>query len=145
MSIETQVEGSQGTKLEISPLGEALIRPFDYSMPEFNDMDLVDTAYNFFKAKGNQQFIITDVIAVADRDVGVNGATVIIYEATDDATIVVDKTILQLELAKSTTPPFTLTGVLLKTSPGKHISAKTDDDDVFMTIAGYYIPELPAQ
>ncbi len=146
MVVPITVEDSngKGTGLAITEHGEALIRRFANSDPIFKDMDLVDTAYNFFRAKGGQQFIITDVIAVADRDVGVNGATVIIYEATDALTITVDKVLLQLELAKSTTPPFTLTGVAFEVNVGKYVSAKTDDDDVFMTIAGYYQPKSSA-
>jgi len=143
VSIPVTVEdgGGKGRKLTLSPNGEVLTRSFDYSDPVFNDMDLPDTAYNFFRALGEKQYVITAIALSTNKNIGVNGATVIVYEASDALTTTVDKVIHETNLLKNDRD--NLTGLEWLVNKGKFISAKTDDDDVFATIAAYPIPALP--
>ena len=113
-----------------------------HSTPIAQDMDLVNTAYNFFLPLSNQQFIITGVVASADKDVGNDGTDIIIYEATSLTTTTVDKVILQLPLPKQTT--IYLGGLDFEVTPGRWVNAKMDDDDVFMTIGGFYV-DVPSE
>lgn len=89
----------------------------------------------------NQQFVITGLRFKADRDVSTTvDATVIIYEASSASTTTVDKIIHQeLVIRGESVSLFPLN---LLVSEGKFVNAKTDDDDIPMTIFGYYIPKL---
>lgn len=129
--------GRAGRQAEISDIGEVLTRRFDYSDPQFQFMDTAATAYSFFGPRAGEQLVITDIIISADRNVTTQ-TLIDIYEAdaADELTIV--KSILRLDVLKSSQLP--LIGLNLLVSQGVFVNAKHDDDDVFMTIAGYYIP-----
>ena len=51
------------------------------------------------------------------------------------------KVLIQFVVTQSTVVP--VTGLNLVVSAGVYVNAKTSDDDVHMTITGYYITELP--
>ena len=139
MAIEVEVVSrSTGKQAEISPQGELIIRGFAYSESQFKNMDLINTAYNFFVAKAGQRFVITGVIVDANRNVGNNGASVILYEAASATSITVAKTLYQFDMPKQTDK--ILLPLMTQTSEGVFVNGKTDDDDVLATIMGYYIP-----
>jgi hypothetical protein len=78
------------------------------------------------------QFIITDIILIADKNVTTD-TLVEIYEASGPDSTVVDKAIFTTEMLKNS--DLVLTGLNWKVNSGKYLNAKTDDDDVFATIA----------
>ncbi len=131
--------GVKAGLLATSPNGEALVRPYDYSTPIFQNLDVDDQVYNFFAPEASQQFIVTDIIAFANRNVTTQ-TQLDIYEATAADSATIAKQILRLDLAKLT--GLTLIGMNLKVSEGVFVNAKCDDDDVLLTIAGYYIPVI---
>lgn len=141
--IDVNLVDGRGTnsKVGVSSNGELLTRPFDYSSGKFHDMDVVDTAYHFWPPLPEMLFVITGYVISTDKDVGVNGATVIIYEAATATTIAVDKIILQTNMLKNTLMSRENLQVIV--TLGEYLNAKTDDDDVFMTIEGYYVKEGP--
>ena len=136
------IDGSgNGNKAKVTNSGEVVVSPLSYNETSFNTMDIIDTAYNFFEPLPNKQFVITGMLVFADKDVGDASDTVIIvYEASDNTTTTVDKILLQFGMGKLTSLPFPSLNLLV--NPGKWISAKTGDDDVHMTILGYYIDEI---
>jgi len=129
--------GHRGRVAEVSAQGELLTRGFAYSDPQFQNMDVINTAYNFFVAKAGFRFVITGMVLDANRNVGANGASVIIYEATTAVTITVAKTIFEFDMVKQSSK--TLFPLLVQTTEGVFVNGKTDDDDVLVTIMGYYI------
>lgn len=125
----------------LTPSGEVIVAPLSYDETVFNDMDAIDTAYNFYSPKSMKQFVITGVIAFGDKDISDASDTVIvIYEADDTTTTTVDKVLLQFGLGKLTS--LAILPLHLLVNAGKFVNAKTGDDDVHMTIMGYYIEAL---
>lgn len=139
MPLEVVIVGGGTTQRLIrgSDSGELFTRPFAYSDPQFQAMDLAATAYNFFSPKVGEQFVITDIVAFADRDVTTQ-TQLDIYEADSVSSTTIDKQILRLDIAKLTESPHH--GILWLVNEGKFLNAKHDDDDIFLTIAGYYVP-----
>ena len=138
MGLEVQITSDRaGKQADVSNQGELITRAFAYSDPQFKNMDLVDTAYNFFVARTSFRFVITGIILDANRNVGANGASVIIYEATTATTITVSKTLFEFDMVKQSSK--VLVPLLVQTTEGVFVSGKTDDDDVLATVMGYYI------
>ncbi|MCH7535020.1 MAG: hypothetical protein IH948_04640 [Bacteroidetes bacterium] len=134
------IKGTQfGKEVKVSSIGELITRSFDYSIPIFKNLDTDDAAFNFFKPKAGFKFVITDIIADADRNVGNLGATVDIYEANADDSTTIDTQILKFDIPKQTSK--VLTGLnFITTDEGKFINAKSDDSNVLLTISGFFIP-----
>lgn len=125
----------------VTKIGQLVTTPYAYDETVFFELDLVNTAYNYYAPKNGFQFVVTGVVAFADKEVSnASDTNIIIYEAADSTTTTVDKTLLQFGLAQNSTISITPLNVLV--NKGKFVNAKTDDDDVHMTIMGYYIPKL---
>lgn len=135
----TLTDGKHGARFTKS--GELVTASISYDSTEFRELSITNTAYNFYEPKGNKQFIVTAILAFGDKQVGSStNATVIIYEASSADSIVAEKVLIQFEIGQNQSLPFT--ALRLKTSEGKFINAKTDDDDVHMTIMGYFIQAI---
>lgn len=129
------------TKVAVSSLGQLITAPFAYDETVFKELAEVNTAYNFYEPKAGQQFVITGIIFRADKQVSsVSDATVIVYEATSISETTVDKVLLQFAVVQDAAPIITALNILV--NKGRWINAKTTDDDIHMTITGYYIPAL---
>ena len=133
--------GTRGAFAQVTPSGELVVAPLAYDETEFNELAVADTAYNFYGPKAEQQFVFTGLLAYADKQVSsVTNAPVVVYEATSEDTATVDKVLLQFELGQNQSLP--LSGLHILVNSGVWINGKTDDDDVHMTLMGYFIPEL---
>ncbi len=131
--------GRSGRRAEVSSNGEVLTRAFAYSDPIFKDMDAINTAYNFFIPRAGEQLVITDIVAFADRDVTTQ-TQLDIYEATSLTSITIGKQIMRLDIAKLAESAHH--GLHFLINQGAFVNAKHGDDDVFLTIAGYYVPQI---
>lgn len=142
MSIKVVIEGgSSGRLVEVTPSGELVGAPLHYDETEFRELAADNTAYNFYEPKARKQFVITGFIAVGDQQITANAnANVIIYEAADTGTTTVDKILVQFAIKRDQDIP--MPGMHILVNAGKFINAKTDDDDVHLTLTGYYIEEL---
>jgi len=129
-----------GVSADVSANGELITRAFNYSTPAFQNMDQTTDAFNFQSPKAGKQFVITGVVLSGNRDVGVNGAITTIYEATgiDSTTITAARTLLEVEVPKSTVFPFLVPNVLV--DEGFFINGKTDDNSVRVALYGYFVP-----
>lgn len=67
-------------------------------------------------------------------------ATVVIYEATTDSTTTVSKVLIQFAVVQGDIINPARLNLLV--NEGRYVNAKTDDDDVHMTILGHYIDKL---
>jgi hypothetical protein len=138
--LDVQIKDGTGTKrkAKVTEFGQLVVAPVSYDESKFNTLDAVDTAYNFFIPKNGSNFIITGLMVYADKDV--NDATdtiVTVYEASAADSATVDKTLMQFGMGKLTT--LSVTPLNLKVTSGKWVNAKTGDDDIHMTIFGYYV------
>lgn len=135
MAIQVQLIGPNTRIVEVTALGQLVTAPLKYSGTKFNNMDLVNTAYNFHKPTSGKRFVITGMIVATNRSVGANGAVIEFYEASAVDSTTVDKTILRLDMVKNDILPIIGANFIL--TEGAFLNGKTDDDDVLATIAGY--------
>jgi len=97
-----------------------------------------NTAVNLVKPLAGKKVIVTGLIVNTNRDIGVNGALIEIFEASSETSGTVDKGILSFDLVKNQT---TITApILLETNEGKFINAKADDSEVNVTLLSYFAP-----
>ena len=136
------VDGTgSGTLAKVTASNELASAPVDYDQTQFVELAVDNTAYNFYGPLPEKQFIITGIRAKADRQVdNVTDADVVVYEASSIDTTIVDKVLHQEAMVRGES--FTLIGLHIKVSAGKWINAKTTDDDIHMTIMGYYVPAV---
>ena len=138
--IDTKIsDGSGGGHLaRVTHAGELITVRGNYDSTFNAAMTSINTAYNLVTPKSGFQFIVTGVVLNADKNVSAtDGAIAELYEATSDTTTTASKTLLTLNIGKNTTVP--LTGILIQTTKGLFINAKTDDATVNITLLGYYL------
>jgi len=143
LSTPVLIKGS-GNKAtaKVTSIGQLVVTSLFYDETEFNFLNATAaTAFNFYSPKAGKQFVITGIIAQANKDVSNTAlATVIVFEASqlDDASA--DKILLEFGLSRFgvlNAPPLNII-----VNEGKYVNATTDDTSVLMTIMGYYIPTL---
>ena len=142
MSIHSVItDGYAGMNIaRVSEYGQLITAPYDYDTSKFVELAVDNTAYNFFAPKTGQRFVITVITGKANRNVSNTvDATVIVYEASASDTTVVDKVLFETAVIRG--EPIRPPRLNLLVSAGKYVNAKTTDDDIFLTIMGYYIPK----
>ncbi len=132
------VDPYSGVKARVSEFGQLAVAPLAYSKPSFKKLTVINTAYTFIAPEEGHQVVITDIILTANKNVGANDATVDIYEAESPTTTVITQPIIELEMIKQSS--LALTGLNLLVPPGLWVNAKTDDNDIFVTIMYYRVP-----
>lgn len=136
MPVRLMGNGSQ--QVAVNEAGEILVSDGPYDLAEFNELADVNTAYNFYSPKGREQFVITGFLMYGDKQVNsATNATVVIYEssAPDDTTE--DRVLVQVEVGQNQSIPFPNIRILC--NKGVYLNAKTDDDDIHMTIFGHFV------
>tara|TARA_R110002096_G_C14050082_1_gene673217 strand:- start:32 stop:493 length:462 start_codon:yes stop_codon:yes gene_type:complete len=127
-----------GIRARVSDFGQLAVAPLAYSKPSFKKLTVINTAYSFVAPEEGHQIVITDIILTANKNVGVNDATVDIYEAESPTTTVITQAIIELEMIKQSN--LSLTGLNLIIPEGLWVNAKTDDNDIFVTLMYYRVP-----
>jgi len=141
MALPVVLVGTKGTRSEVTKSGEVVVAPLSYSDTVFASMETVDIAYNFFQPKFEKQFVITGLLAFADKDINDASATdIIVHEATAVASTVEDKVLMHFGMAKLSLLPFAPLNILVNS--GVFVNAKTNDNNVLITITGYFIDKL---
>ena len=97
------------------------------------------TGYNLFSPIAGKQFVITGVLLTAKKDVTTD-EVVDVYEADDFESTTIDKSLMQVEMLKSSTRDFI--GLNLLVNAGKWVTVKSDDATTLVTCMGYYIDKL---
>lgn len=134
--------GGTGSKTKVTKAGQLIVAPFGYDETVFNELNATAaTAFHFFPPKAGKQFVVTGIIASANKDVSNTvTATIIVFEGDSTTDATADKVLLEFVLVRFgvlAAPPLNIL-----VSEGKFINATTSDASVFMTIMGYYIPTL---
>lgn len=141
MSTPVRIVGRNGNEAEIDKAGNLVVALGPFDEPVFKELAEVNTAYNFYTPRVGFQFILTGMIAYGDKQVsGSTNATVVIYEASAPDATTEDKIIIQFELGQNQSLPFP--SIRVKTTEGRWINAKTDDDDIHLTLLGHFIPRI---
>lgn len=133
--IEVTLVDSSGREVTVGKGGTLAIAPIAVDI-EFNELDTVNQAYNYYLPLAGSRFILTGVVATADKDV-VGDATIIIYEADSPESTTVAKVLFQFVLLKN--QPLVIPNFQIKVNPNVWINGKTDDDDIHMSVIGHYV------
>jgi len=146
VTLPVRIEGhahpsSTVTPARVTRTGQLVVAPFAYDETKFNVLDVAGTAVNFFTSKADSQFVITGVIATGDLQIAANAvAEVVILEGDNETDATGTKTLIQFGITRLQSVSYLPLNLLV--TEGKFVNAKTDDDDVHMTIMGYFIPAL---
>ena len=127
-----------GNKASVTEFGQLVVAPVDYSTPVTASMSVIDTPYMLISPVSGKAIVVTAMILTANRNIGINDATVTIY-ASDTADGVIPSTPeITLEMAKNSSLP--LTGINFLIPKGKFLLAQTNDATVFLTVGFYRVP-----
>lgn len=112
---------------------------FDNTM--FVELAEPDIGYNFYKPVENKQFVITGIIAKADKQVSSTvDADVIVYEAPSSTSTTTSKVLFQMAMVEGDLAVILPLNIVVNT--GVWINAMTTDDDIHITITGYWINRI---
>jgi len=140
MSIKVGLE-QNGITVQVTKSGELVVAPLAYDETVFKELGTDNAGVNFFIPRARKQFVITGFLAVGDQQIAPNSnANVIIYEASTVDTATVDKILVQFVIKQDQDIP--MPGMHVLVNEGKFVNAKTDDDDVHMTLMGYFIDTI---
>lgn len=131
-------DASTGNEATVTEFGQLVVAPVDYSEPVAQVLSSAGTTYNFIEPVADKSIVITDIILTANKGVGVNDATVSIYETGSIDSLISAKDILNLEMIKQSN--LVLTGLNMIVPPGLFVNALTDDASIFVTIMFYRVP-----
>lgn len=143
MAVKFQLIDEQSQVLaKISPLGELIVAPLSYSEAFYQLIDTADTPFLLVPAEGGKHFILTGIILASTKTFGsaTVAETIQIYEATPDDINASLKVVLKIDMLKN--ERIIATNINLKLGASRAIVATASDNNVDVTFAGYYIPEL---
>ena len=135
MTISYNLEGVNGNLAEVNRDGSITVEQH-FSSAEKITLVSDDVALTIVKPRSGERMIITGLIINTDRNIGVNGAVVQIYESSSADSSVVSKAILSFDIPKSTT--VVTSPLLIQTTNGKYINAISDDANVNVTLLYYF-------
>lgn len=132
---------ADGHEARVSKFGQLITAPLDFSSPQSQSLNVVDTAFNFATPRGSDFIVITDILMGATKDVNAStGALVEIYTSDISATsTVIKEVILEAPLARLANRD--LTGLNFLVNSSRWVNAKTDNATVDITIGCYFVPK----
>lgn len=141
MSIDSHITDPRNEKKARIVGGDALAVNPPYPSQSFNaTLGTDSTPVNIVPAKANHVFYMTGFLLTANQNVSntVN-ATVSIYTADAENTAAGSAltTLFSISIGRNDTRD--ITGILVEAEEGKWINGETTDDDVIVTILGYYL------
>lgn len=137
VGIELKDGTGSGSRAKVTPRGQVVTAPLDFSSTHFNLLSVNGQAFNFIKPVPNKCFIITDIIISADKNVGTGGVLVELYETDSLTGTVATRNILAVQLARNAA--LSINNLNILSNIGVWLNAKMDDNNVYMTIAGYFV------
>jgi hypothetical protein len=143
MSTPVQIKDGSGSGADakVTKVGELVVGAYAHDEVVTVTLDVATQGYGFYSPKAGMRFIITGLLVAGNLSISANAlATVTVYEAENFDTATEGKLLLQFGITRLQT--FPIMPLNISVAEGKFINAKTDDDDVFLTIMGYFIPVL---
>lgn len=133
-----------GNTVVVTKSGQLVIAPLSYDQTSYNLLDVDGTIYNFYGPLPRKQFVITGFIAVGNKSIAGSPAEAVteIFEAnSEDADITNDAFRCLVKFAIATSQEISPSLNIL-VNPGVWVNATMNNDDVHLTLFGYYINEL---
>ena len=134
-------EGS-GHTVKVSHGGALAVSPIAPSEAFNATLGVDDTPVNIVPAKAGHTFCTTSLLLTANQNVSntVSAiASIYVGNAADTALGSADRTLFAIPIGRNDTRD--ITGILIESASGKWINGETTDDDVFVTILGFYLKE----
>ena len=130
------IDGRSGRSAQITSRGEITTAPLSFSKAYNAIAGTASSPANILAPMTNKVFVITAILLYGNKKVGAADATVTIYEANSPTTTTIEETIFQTEIPKGQRRD--ITGIYLGVTEGRWVNIITDDDDIYVTIMGYY-------
>ena len=138
IDVKLKRSGGSGKEAKVTSYGQLVTAPLDFSTTYNATAGTANTPVNLIVPKTGKVFIINTIMLYANQSVSNTAdATVVLYEATSSTTATESKSILSTAMVRSNR--VVLNNVNILVSEGVWVNLKTDDDDVYGTIIGYYV------
>ena len=121
----------------VTQIGQLTTAPFAYDLVVSKTITVANTAVNFYKPIVGKQFVVTGILLTADKQI-TQDVLVDVYGATSTTSLTISAGFLHVEMLKNSSRD--VVGLNVLATEGIFINAKADDNDIFVTIMGYYIP-----
>ena len=132
-------DNNSGLTAKVTKFGQLVVAPLQFSTPKSDNLNVIDTAFNFIEPEQDHSIVITDIIISADNSVSNTApAEIEIYEAAAFDTTTIDVGIVSPRLTRADN--LALNGLNLIVPEGKFVNAKTNDNNVLVTIMFYRVP-----
>lgn len=132
-------DNNSGRTVTVTRFNQLVVAPLDYSTPVSNSLDVINTAFNFIAPEQDHSIVITDIIAFADNSVSNSApAEVEIYEATSATETTIETGIVSPRILRG--GDVTLVGLNMIVPEGMWVNAKTNDNNILVTIMFYRVP-----
>jgi len=133
------VDSNSGLQAKVTKFGQLVVAPIQYSTPVTDSLITINTAFNFITPEQEKSVVITDIIVSADKNVSnVDPANIEIFQASAADTTTVDTAIVSPQLSRASN--LALNGLNLLVPEGKWVNAKTNDNNILVTIMFYRVP-----
>ena len=139
MTIPVNLVGG-GSEVRVTPYGELVTSALAPNVSRHHSMTAINTAYNFAVPIHGKVMRLQNILLYANKGVGTNDATVVVYTADAIDSLVAIETVMTLELPKYASRD--LIGLNLELPIGVYLNAKTDDATVYATMMGYYTNDV---
>jgi len=129
-------DSATSNQAAITKNGELIVAPLSNNQSAHWKIDTINTAYNYAVPMTGKKMLLQNILVYANKNVGVNDATITVYTSTAINSLTAVSTVLEIELPKYASRD--ITGLNLELPEGVFLNAKTDDNDVYLTMMGYY-------
>lgn len=144
MSIESHITDQKtGDTVRVTTGGALAVGPTHPSLSFNATLGVDDTAVNIVPAKADHVFCMTGLLLTANQNVSnTASATISIYTGDSETTAVGSALTNLFSIPLGRNDARDITGILVEAEEGKWINGETTDDDVFVTVLGYYLKVL---
>ncbi len=132
------IDSRTGKSVKVGLDRALAVGPSSPSLPFNAELAVDDVPVNIVPAVGNSIFCMTGIVLTGDKNISTTvDATVSIYTSDTNVSAVALTTLLAVPVQRS--GQLALTNILIEAEEGKYINGVTSDDNVFVTILGFYI------
>ena len=134
-----QIEEKTGNVAGVSHEGERYVAPRYFSDPYYVRVDAASTPFEIVPGKSGKCFVVTSVLFATDKNFGsaTTAELLTIYEASPADLDTNLKTFVKIDFLKN--DRLVATGLNLMVTCSLTLVAIADDNNVDVTIAGYYM------
>lgn len=134
------VDPKSGRPVKVTLGGAIAVTDLHPSLAFNATLETDDVVVNVVPAKADHVFCMTALLLTGNKNIDqTTAATVSIYTADSESTASASAltTLFSMPVAKNSTRD--ITGILVESEEAKWINAVTTDDDIFITVLGYYL------